>query len=62
MNRPARAIVALSALLALSACDRKPDDAFGQKVRAYLLEHPEVLEEVAVKLNEKSPRRSGWRP
>jgi protein-disulfide isomerase len=53
MNRPPRAIVALSALLALSACDRKPDDAFGQKVRAYLLEHPEVLEEVAVKLNEK---------
>jgi protein-disulfide isomerase len=48
-----RAALALSAVLALSACNRQPDAAFGEKVRAYLLEHPEVLEEVAMKLNEK---------
>ncbi|MCR5880589.1 DsbA family protein [Phenylobacterium sp. J367] len=53
MIRPALASVALVSALALSACEQKPDDAFGQKVRAYLLEHPEVLEEVAMKLNEK---------
>jgi hypothetical protein len=31
----------------------KPDKAFGDKVRAYLLEHPEVLLEVSAKLEEK---------
>ncbi len=30
-----RAAVALSAVLSLSACQQKPDEAFGQKVRAY---------------------------
>jgi protein-disulfide isomerase len=55
MRFPARAALALSAVLALSACQQQPspDAAFGEKVRAYLLEHPEVLEEVALKLNEK---------
>jgi protein-disulfide isomerase len=42
-----------SAVLALSACEKKPDDAFGQQVRAYLLAHPELLQEMAVKLQEK---------
>lgn len=40
--------------LALAGCDNaKPDKAFGEKVRAYLLEHPEVLMEANQKLQEK---------
>lgn len=40
--------------LALSGCSpAKPDKAFGEKVRAYLLEHPEVLMEASQKLQEK---------
>ncbi|PXA87203.1 disulfide bond formation protein DsbA [Caulobacter sp. D4A] len=31
----------------------KVDEAFGKKVRAYLLEHPEILLEVSAKLQEK---------
>jgi protein-disulfide isomerase len=45
-------VLAVLALLSLSACTRADDDAFGQKVRAYLLEHPEVLEEAVRKLDE----------
>jgi len=42
------------ASLALAGCDQaKPDKAFGEKVRAYLLEHPEVLMEASQKLQEK---------
>jgi protein-disulfide isomerase len=52
--------VALSAAL-LAACQPKAADdkpskaekAFGESVRAYLLEHPEVIEEVVIKLQEK---------
>lgn len=49
-----RAALALCAALALplSACAKKPDDDFGQKVRTYLLEHPEVIEEAVQKLQE----------
>jgi len=47
----------LAALAAagLAACSQAngQDEAFGQKVRAYLLEHPEVLEEAIQKLDEK---------
>lgn len=42
--------------LTLVGCERpdpKPSQRFGQKVRAYLLEHPEVLMEVSQKLQEK---------
>lgn len=42
--------------LALASCERpdaKPSERFGEKVRAYLLEHPEVLMEVSQKLQEK---------
>jgi protein-disulfide isomerase len=39
---------------ALSGCSpAKPDKAFGEKVRAYLLENPEVLAEVSTKLEQK---------
>lgn len=42
--------------LTLASCERpdaKPSQRFGEKVRAYLLEHPEVLMEVSQKLQEK---------
>jgi protein-disulfide isomerase len=53
--------VALAALLALAAAACSPgpakttasDDAFGRQVRAYLLQHPEVIEEAGAKLNEQ---------
>jgi len=54
MRTPALLAAALAAALALAACQKPADDAaFGAKVRAYLLEHPEVIEEAAVKLREK---------
>ena len=40
--------------LGLTACDsRTSDEAFGQRVRAYLLNHPDVLQEVAQRLDAK---------
>jgi protein-disulfide isomerase len=52
MKRPIL-LLAAAAALALGGC-QKPDDAqFGARVRAYLLEHPEVLTEAMVKLREK---------
>lgn len=42
-----------AAALALSSCQKADDAAFGAKVRAYLLTHPEVLEEAIGKLQEK---------
>jgi len=57
--RTAIAAAALAALLVAckpAADDAKPskaEKAFGESVRAYLLAHPEVLEEVVVKLKEK---------
>lgn len=53
MKTPTRAVLALAAILALSGCQKSADAAFGQKVRAYLLEHPEVIEEAVQKLQEK---------
>ena len=45
---------ALAATLALAGCQKQDDKAaFGAQVRAYLLEHPEVIEEAAVKLRQK---------
>ncbi|WP_340646895.1 DsbA family protein [Phenylobacterium sp.] len=52
MKTPFRAVLALAAVLALSGCQKTADAAFGQKVRAYLLEHPEVIEEAVQKLQE----------
>ncbi len=54
MKTPFRAVLALAAILALSGCQKTADAAFGQKVRAYLLEHPEVIEEAVQKLQEKT--------
>lgn len=46
------ALLLLALAPALSACGGN-DPIFGAKVRAYLLEHPEVLEEAMVRLDQK---------
>jgi len=43
---------ALAAALSLTACQKAEDAAFGAKVHAYLMAHPEVLREAEVKLQE----------
>ena len=53
MKTSLRVALAFAAVLALSGCQKTADAAFGQKVRAYLLEHPEVIEEAVQKLQEK---------
>lgn len=52
MKMLAPTAVALCAVLALAGCQKTEDAAFGQKVRTYLLAHPEVLEEAFDKLQE----------
>ena len=48
-----RSAPVLLTLLLLTGCNEaRGDAAFGQRVRAYLLEHPEVLEEAIRKLDE----------
>ena len=45
--------------LALAGCGQpKADEAFGQKVRAYLLEHPEVLQEAYERLQVKQQQQA----
>jgi protein-disulfide isomerase len=48
---PALAILILSAA-GLAACQKADDAAFGQRVHAYLMAHPEVIREAAEKLNQ----------
>lgn len=48
----AAALVLLAIIPTLGACGGK-DPVFGAKVRAYLLEHPEVLEEAMARLDQK---------
>lgn len=47
-----RALAGIAAALALSGCQKADDAAFGSKVRAYLMAHPEVIREAAIKLAE----------
>lgn len=61
MSRRLACLFAAAAVFGLSAagCSRAQEDpAFGAKVRAYLLAHPEVLEEAFVKLQEKKEAAS----
>ncbi len=51
MTPPLRLLALAAAAISLAAC-QKTDDAFGQKVHAYLLAHPEVLREASEKLAE----------
>ena len=43
---------ALAAAVALSGCQKTDDAVFGQRVRAYLIAHPEVIREAVQKLQE----------
>jgi len=51
-NRPSalRLLALAAAALSLTACQKADDAAFGQKVHAYLMAHPEVLREASEKL------------
>jgi protein-disulfide isomerase len=53
MSLKTPALAALAAALALAGCQKTEDAAFGAKVRAYLLAHPEVLQETADALQKK---------
>lgn len=57
---PSLSLVLLAGLaLTLSACgDPMSDEAFGQRVYAYLMEHPEVLRDVSDKLQAKESAAS----
>jgi protein-disulfide isomerase len=50
---PLTLLAGATAALSLAGCQQAEDAAFGEKVRAYLLAHPEVIREAVVKLNEK---------
>jgi protein-disulfide isomerase len=53
-TRPLVFAAASLAALSLIGCGQAiPDKAFGEKVHAYLIEHPEVLVEMSAKLQEK---------
>jgi protein-disulfide isomerase len=47
------ATIALTAALALSGCQKSDDAAFGKRVHAYLMAHPEVIREAADRLHEQ---------
>lgn len=50
--------LAAVAVFSVAACgEPKADEAFGKKVRAYLLEHPEVLQEAYEKLQVKQQQQ-----
>jgi protein-disulfide isomerase len=48
-----RALAGVALALSLAGCQKADDAAFGKRVHAYLLEHPEVIREAVQKLNEK---------
>ncbi|MEO8113692.1 MAG: DsbA family protein [Phenylobacterium sp.] len=47
-----RAALGLAAALSLAACQKVDDAAFGRRVHTYLMAHPEVIREMALKLAE----------
>ena len=57
---PPALLGAALAALALAGCSEASggDEAFGKRVRAYLLEHPEVLEEAIQRLDQKRAEAS----
>src|SRR5206468_2388894 len=44
-------LLALAAALALAGCQKSDDAAFGQRVHAYLMAHPEVIREAVDRLH-----------
>jgi protein-disulfide isomerase len=57
------ALFAVAAALAIAGCQRESEASFGERVRAYLLAHPEVLEEASQRLqqNEEAKVQAGMR-
>jgi len=53
MKSPLPLAAALAAVFLLTGCQKADDAAFGARVRSYLLAHPEVLQEMSVKLAEQ---------
>ena len=47
------ALLAVIAAVALAGCQKQDDAQFGARVHTYLMAHPEVLEEVSLKLQAK---------
>lgn len=59
MKRPSILALAAVASVAVAGCSRAQDDpAFDAKVRAYLLAHPEVIEEAVQKLQDQKDAES----
>jgi protein-disulfide isomerase len=52
MTPALRAASALALALSLAGCQKTDDEAFGKRVHAYLMAHPEVVEEAARKLQQ----------
>ncbi|MBS0334842.1 MAG: DsbA family protein [Proteobacteria bacterium] len=53
LRRPSLRLIALAAVaLSVAACQKTDDAAFGNRVHAYLMAHPEVVREAADKLAE----------
>ena len=59
MMKPMLPALALIVALAAAACGKPADAAFGEKVRAYLLANPEVLEEVAASQRPRAVQLDG---
>jgi hypothetical protein len=61
--RPMAFAAASIAALSLIGCGQaNADKAFGEKVHAYLIEHPEVLVEMSTKLQEKQAAEQARTP
>lgn len=58
MKKRLLATIAAIGLAALAGCGKNNDPIFDAKVRAYLLEHPEVIEEAMGKLQEKRAQQA----
>ncbi len=48
-----RIVVGLGCALLIAGCSRQSDKAFDKEMREYLLAHPEVIQEAAIKLKQK---------
>ena len=57
IRRTTLALVAIASFLT-AGCSRAEDTDFGAKVRAYLLAHPEVIEEAVQKLQENKDQKA----
>ncbi len=53
-----RIVASLACLLLAAGCSRQEDKAFEQEMREYLLAHPEVIQEAAIKLRQKQAAAS----